>query len=494
MAWNPIHATCVAVPRSSNNQSDGDGRPRAILLRGPSGAGKSDLALRLIDRGWSLVADDQTAVKSDKGQLLARTPQTITGKLEVRGLGIAELPRVAEAAVILVVDLVPAATIERLPAPAETVIDGTSLPLLRLDAFGLSAPVKVDLAVGRNGGRLSVGAIDRDTRRSETGSKLEHHGEAAVMAPDSPNNRLRRIVLVTGLSGAGRTAALDNLEDLGYEAIDNPPLELVARIAATAEPKPIAIGIDIRTRDFAAEPFLALLESLKSDPDRSVSLLFVDCDDDILRRRYSETRRRHPLAEDRPLADGIAAERRLLAPLRARADLVIDTSGLTPGDFRQVLTGHLGSPERATMAVFVTSFSYRTGLPRSADLVFDVRFLKNPHYETELRPLTGRDPEVAEFVSQDADFSKFFEDLTAMLDPLLPRYEREGKSYLTIAFGCTGGRHRSVAVAESLAGWLRAQGRPVTLVHRDLTPTYRTKVIHWSNRRTTAGLKESVFV
>lgn len=470
MAWTLVHATCVAAPRTPDITYQDNAQPTAILLRGDSGAGKSDLALRLIDRGWSLVADDQTEVRADQGRLLARAPETISGKLEVRGLGIAELPRVAKAVVALVVELVPDEQVERLPEPVVTVLDGVELRTLKLDAFGLSAPIKIDLALGRDDSRLTVGAIEQNSGPTSGGAPRRDKNEAPVIVSESVKEGSRRIVLVSGLSGAGRTAALDNLEDFGYEAIDNPPLDLVARIVAGAEPKPLAIGIDIRTRNFAAEPFLALLEELKSDATRSVNLLFVDCNDDVLRRRFSETRRRHPLAEDRPLADGIAAERRLLAPLRARADLMIDTSGLTPGDFRQVLSGHLGSREGGTMAVFVTSFSYRTGLPRSADLVFDVRFLKNPHYETTLRALTGRDPDVATFVSQDPDFEGFFDRLQGMLLPLLPRYEREGKSYLTVALGCTGGRHRSVAVAEMLAEWLRGQGRQVTLLHRDLTP------------------------
>jgi UPF0042 nucleotide-binding protein len=166
--------------------------------------------------------------------------------------------------------------------------------------------------------------------------------------------------------------------------------------------------------------------------------------------------------------DGIAAERRLLTPLRARADLVVDTSSLTPGDFRRVLNGHFRLEKLGGMSVFVTSFSYRNGLPREADLVFDVRFLDNPYYQDDLRPLTGRDQSVVDFVRADPGYGPFFEQLTGMLGPLLPRYQREGKSYLTLALGCTGGRHRSVTVAEGLAGHLRTQGYAVMLVHREL--------------------------
>ncbi len=279
----------------------------------------------------------------------------------------------------------------------------------------------------------------------------------------------RRVVLVTGLSGAGRTATLDTLEDLGYEAIDNPPLDLLETIVRSEHQQPVAVGVDIRTRAFSVAPFVAQMERLANDPALAVTLLFIDCDDEVLRQRYSETRRRHPLAEGRPIADGIAAERRLVLPLRDRADLVIDTSGLRLSDLRQLLAGHLGGDEGAGMAVFVTSFAYRQGLPRAADLVFDVRFLDNPHYDPVLRERTGRDPDVAAFIGADSGFESFMTQLTAMLGPLLPRYRREGKSYLTIALGCTGGRHRSVLVAERLAGWLEDNGYPVTLVHRDLT-------------------------
>ena len=189
---------------------------------------------------------------------------------------------------------------------------------------------------------------------------------------------------------------------------------------------------------------------------------------EVLERRFTETRRPHPLAADRRVADGIAAERRLIAPLRARADLTVDTTNLNGAELRRLLSGHLGLGDGPVMKIFVTSFSYRGGLPREADLVFDARFLANPHYEPALRPLDGRDPRVADYVANDPAHAAFFEGLTGMLTPLLPRYEREGKSYLTIALGCTGGRHRSVAVAERLAAWLTGIGRPVELAHREL--------------------------
>ena len=191
--------------------------------------------------------------------------------------------------------------------------------------------------------------------------------------------------------------------------------------------------------------------------------------DDVLLRRYTETRRRHPLAEDRPVPDGIRLERRLLSRLRDRADAVIDTSGTTLWDLKQQMTGRFSLGDRTDLSVSVTSFSYRQGLPREADLVFDVRFLANPHYDADLRPLSGEDAEVGAFVAADPDFDGFLDHLQSMLDILLPRYEKEGKSYLTIAIGCTGGRHRSVYVARRVVELLENRGRRVTLHHRDLS-------------------------
>ena len=197
-----------------------------------------------------------------------------------------------------------------------------------------------------------------------------------------------------------------------------------------------------------------------------VQVLFLDCDDVVLSRRYEETRRRHPLAGDRPVPDGIDHERALVAPLRELADLMVDTSELTPGALKHILQGHLG--QAAGLSIFVTSFSYRHGLPRQADLVFDVRFLTNPYYQPELKELDGRDAGVADFITADEDFGRFFDGITALLEPLLPRYAEEGKSYLTIAVGCTGGRHRSVFVAEKLGRWLETRDRSAQVRHREL--------------------------
>jgi len=278
------------------------------------------------------------------------------------------------------------------------------------------------------------------------------------------------LVLVTGLSGAGKSSALNMLEDLGFEAVDNLPLSLLASLA---EPRAeqggaLALGIDVRTRDFDAGRFLEALEPLRANPRLAVTLLFLDADDEVLRRRFTETRRRHPLAADRPVADGNRLERQRLEPLRQAADLLLDSSRLKLADLKLALSERFAIERRAGLSVFVTSFSYRNGLPREADLVFDVRFLANPHYEDALRELDGRDPEVAVFIAADSSYGPFFARLLAMLLSLLPAYEREGKAYLTIALGCTGGRHRSVFVAEGLERALAREGWHVRVRHRDL--------------------------
>ena len=283
----------------------------------------------------------------------------------------------------------------------------------------------------------------------------------------------KRIVLVTGVSGAGRSTALKCFEDLGYEAVDNLPLTLLESVVLGGSPEqpPLAVGVDIRTRDFGVDSLIAGLDRLLASGLVSVTLLFLDCDDDVLVRRFTETRRRHPLAAGRPVADGLRLERSMLADLRKRADIAIDTSQLSPGALKDEITRRFAVGAQSGLAVLITSFSYRYGLPREADLVFDARFLTNPHYDPALRDMTGRDGPVGEYIAADADFATFLDGLQAMLSVLLPRYEKEGKSYLTIAVGCTGGRHRSVYVAERLGKMLESGGRRVHLTHRDIQRT-----------------------
>ena len=279
-----------------------------------------------------------------------------------------------------------------------------------------------------------------------------------------------RVILVTGMSGAGRTTALKALEDLGSEAVDNLPLRLMATLVGQgpAAGRGLAVGIDIRTRDFDAEAFAETVAQLRQQTSIPIDILFLDCNSNVLQRRYTESRRVHPMASDRPLADGITAERRLLAPLREAADIVIDTSHTNIHEFARILRSQLANATAVAPHVQVISFAYRNGVPLDADLVFDTRFLRNPHYEPDLRALTGRDQSVGAFIEGDDDFAVFFERLIDLLALLLPRFQEEGKSYLTIAIGCTGGRHRSVFIAEQLGAWLGERASRVDVRHREL--------------------------
>jgi RNase adapter protein RapZ len=292
----------------------------------------------------------------------------------------------------------------------------------------------------------------------------------------TPSPPTRDIVVITGMSGAGKSTALKTFEDLGYEAVDNVPLFLLRHMVGEEANtwaeyqtvrRPMAIGVDIRTRDFDVKGMRRLLRDVEKIGGLKPRILFLECDDEALQRRYTETRRRHPLAVDRPLLDGIALERELLEPLRISADDVIDTTDLPAASLRTMLSTRYGAAN-AGLHVFVTSFSFRRGLPREADLVFDVRFLRNPHYVDALREFTGMDAPVQAYIAEDPDFAEFMARLIALLEPLLPRYVTEGKSYLTLAIGCTGGKHRSVYVAERLAAWLTASGYGTSLRHREI--------------------------
>ncbi len=277
-----------------------------------------------------------------------------------------------------------------------------------------------------------------------------------------------KLVLITGMSGAGKSVALKSLEDCGFEAIDNLPLAfLPPLVLSQATTRNLVVGSDIRSRDFSAETFIDTITPLRNNPDIEFSMLFLDSDDEILRRRYTETRRRHPLTVDRPVLDGIRHERELVEKLRAVSDKVIDTSELEAADLRKLITAYYASEERH-LSVVLTSFSFKGGLPRDADIVFDVRFLKNPHYDSSLRPLNGLNKAVGDYIESDRDFAYFYGKLTDLLKPLLPRYLEEGKNYLTIAVGCTGGKHRSVYMVQKLGAFLETSGYKVTLRHRDL--------------------------
>jgi len=273
------------------------------------------------------------------------------------------------------------------------------------------------------------------------------------------------LILVTGLSGAGKNSALRALEDLGFETMDNPPLATLEDLAARAE-RNLAIGVDARSRGFAADAVLATLQRLRQNPRLSPSLVFATAGDDALLQRYSETRRRHPLAQDGTVADGIAAERALTEPLARAADLLIDTSNMALPRLRAIVEQNFGAGAPG-MSVALVSFAYPAGLPREADLVFDARFLRNPYYDPILRPLCGLDAEIAKFVEQDPDFAAYSAHIQSIVEFLLPRFVQEGKKYATIGIGCTGGQHRSVVMIEKLGAYLAEAGWRVRVTHRE---------------------------
>ena len=283
------------------------------------------------------------------------------------------------------------------------------------------------------------------------------------------------IMIVTGLSGAGRSTCLKLLEDYNFEAIDNLPLTLISDLLSplisnskNRTLKKIAIGVDPRTRGFSAQSLLNTLEKLQLKKAK-FSIIFLDCNDENLIRRFTETRRKHPLANDRPVSDGIRAERRLLEEIRQAAHITMDSSNLTLPEFQILIKKTLNLEKNKKLTVTVISFGFRNGLPPEADMIFDVRFLSNPHYDPKLQPLDGRQSKIANFIEADPAFKPFFDNLTRLLNPLFPRYSAEGKSYLTIAFGCTGGKHRSVFVAEKFVHWLQKSDYSLSTRHRDLT-------------------------
>ncbi|WP_170454065.1 RNase adapter RapZ [Ruegeria arenilitoris] len=278
-----------------------------------------------------------------------------------------------------------------------------------------------------------------------------------------------RIVLVTGPSGAGRSTAIHVLEDLGYEAIDNLPMGLLLRLMEGADPsRPMALGIDARNRDFSTIGFIELVAKLGRMSQVDLSTLYLDCSDDVLLRRFSETRRRHPVATDASPETGIRQEKELLEPIREIADTLIDTSVLNVHQLRSEVERWFAPEGGRHLAVSIESFSYKRGLPLGLDMVFDCRFLANPYWRPELREADGRNPDVASYVQADTNYAAFFERVVELLLSLLPAFKAEGKTHLSVAFGCTGGQHRSVAMAEAVAKALAEQGQPVAIRHREM--------------------------
>ncbi len=281
------------------------------------------------------------------------------------------------------------------------------------------------------------------------------------------NSPCPRLLLVTGLSGAGKSTVLDALEDMGWDTVDNLPADL---LSAFVTPKdqcrtaPVAVGMDVRSRGFDPEALPALISAIE---DVEPEIVFLDCSTADLIRRFDKTRRRHPLAPDRPAEDGITRERRILAPLKRAADTVVDTTDLSPAELREELRRRFGTHREPVLTL--TSFGFGHGIARTADLVFDMRFLANPHWVDELRDLTGKDSAVREYIASDPSWPDSINRIESLLMDWIPRYWAAGKSYLTVAFGCTGGRHRSVTAAVEMAQRLRGAGFSPNVRHRDLS-------------------------
>ena len=286
----------------------------------------------------------------------------------------------------------------------------------------------------------------------------------------------QKILLITGVSGAGKTTVLKTLEDLGWETVDNFPIKLAPQLlkipASGSEDgpnTPLALGFDSRTRGFDAGALIEQIKALQTQPNLEIMTLFLDCAGVEIERRYAETRRRHPMAQDRPAMDGVAIDRNLMEPFRRWAETVVDTSKLSAYDLQQVIRERFTSEKTPHSTITVTSFGFSRGVPHNADLVFDLRFLRNPHWDSALRPMTGMDASVAEYVAADPKYDEAMQKIRDLLRFLLPLYDAQGKAYINIAFGCTGGRHRSVHVAETFGNWLREDGFALTVSHRNLT-------------------------
>ncbi|WP_438956966.1 RNase adapter RapZ [Cognatiyoonia sp.] len=276
------------------------------------------------------------------------------------------------------------------------------------------------------------------------------------------------VLLITGPSGAGRSTAINALEDQGFEVIDNLPLSLLPRVLDGPHRQPLALGLDVRNRDFSIGALLEAIEGMEASVGDAVQLVYLDANDDVLLRRYSETRRRHPLAPTgRPL-DGIAAEKDLLQPIRDKAEVLIDTTGLSPHDLKAEMERLFGRPDGQMLSVSVQSFSYKRGLPRGLDMVLDCRFLKNPHWDADLRHLTGQDANVAAYVATDEGLEDFFKKTTELLKLVLPAHAKEGRAHFSVGFGCTGGQHRSVVLTEKVVSALAKEGWQVSKRHREL--------------------------
>ena len=298
--------------------------------------------------------------------------------------------------------------------------------------------------------------------------------------------RLPRLLLVTGMSGAGKSTVLDTLEDMGWDIVDNLPADLLDDFVhggSERRTSSVAVAMDARSRGFDAEQLPALIRAID---DVQPEILYLDCSGAELIRRYDETRRRHPLAPDRPAEDGIARERRITAPLRSTADSVLDTTDLSPAELADELKRRYGGDEDQPVLT-IASFGFARGISRTADLVFDMRFLPNPHWDDQLRPLTGADEPVRDYLRREPSWDETITQIESLLINWIPRYWAAGKSYVTVAFGCTGGRHRSVAAAEEIAERLSGLGFSPNVRHRDLASQPSDSIEAHPRRKAEAG-------
>ena len=430
-----------------------------ILLLGPSGIGKSECALELVTRGHRLVADDVVQLRRDGAAVYGAAPERIRHYTEIRGIGLLYVPDLYgpdavrdEAEVDLVVRL------ERWREGAEyerVGLERASEKVAGIERPCLLLPVRP---------ATSMATLTPARRRC---------GEAP--GPAAPGRRHRvseamRVIFVAGLSGSGKTTAMAALEDLSFYSVDNLPPVLIEQFVdlcrkATPPITKVAVALDAREPSFL-RAFPGVVEQLRA-LGADVEVLFLDCSNDALVNRYRETRRVHPLSPGGKVEDGIEEERRLLAEVTRLADYAVDTSRLNVHQLRETVVRHVAGGTRNTVLNLV-SFGFRFGVPASAELMFDVRFLPNPYFEPDLRARTGEDPAVAEFVLKNAPSEALLERLRELLHFLLPLYDDEGRAYLTIGIGCTGGQHRSVAIVEALAGELRGRGREVNVEHREL--------------------------
>ena len=279
-------------------------------------------------------------------------------------------------------------------------------------------------------------------------------------------NHYNQLIIITGASGAGRTTAINVFEDVGFESVDNIPISMIdSLVLSKTRNKNLALGVDIRTREFSPENLRKLLSKYKK---MVVKIIFLDCDSNKLLKRFNETRRSHPLSGVKSLSEALVEEMEYLKPIKDFANIIIDTTDYSPTDLREKLLNYLSIAKIKKFSILLQSFSYKSGLPRNFDMIFDCRFLKNPYWISHLKELDGRDKKVQDFVSSSREFKIFFSKVLSLINFLIPQVQKEGKSQFSIGFGCTGGQHRSVVFVNMLSNKLNSDGHNVLSNHRDL--------------------------